>query len=512
MQSTKIFSAALFGINAKPVEVEADLGGGTLFHIVGLPDAAVSESKQRVRSAIKNSYFRFPRGSVVVNLAPADIRKQGPSYDVAIALSILLATGELDQSDILPGSIFLGELSLDGRLRPIHGALVCATTAKERGFAHVFTPKENATEAALVGDIAIHPISNLRELVQVLKKETPISTQEQTKINDMLSDIPSAQSDLCHIRGQEQAKRAIEIAAAGAHNILMSGPPGSGKTLLARTMPTILPRLTFEESIEITKIFSMAGLLPDGKPVIATRPFRSPHHTSSGAALVGGGTWPRPGEISLAHRGVLFLDEFPEFSRTVLENLRQPLEDGVITVSRASCTVEFPAKCMLVAAKNPCPCGYATDASRRCTCNMRQIILYQKKLSGPILDRIDLFVDVPKVELDKLTCEQKAETSETVRSRVQNARDIQTSRLHKHGLLSNADIPPHLVGELCPMSDEARIVLKNAAQCLGFSARAYARVIKLARTIADLGGSDAIKTQHVAEAVQYRLVSQFNEH
>jgi magnesium chelatase family protein len=483
--STKTLSAAVIGLDAEIVEVEADTGGGDhgIFTIVGLPDAAVQESRERVRSAIKNSGFYFPKIKVTVNLAPADLRKHGPSYDLPIALSILRIKNYLNSGIDFNKHLVVGELALSGDVRPISGVLPIALAAKKYGFNNIFVPGANAPEASLVKDISVIPITNLRILVEHLNNKASIKP-EPKRIFDFKNTEHLC--DMAHIRGQEQAKRAMEIAAAGAHNMLMNGPPGSGKTLIARTMPSVLPNLTINEALEVTKIYSVAGQLPADVALISSRPFRSPHHTASGVALVGGGTWPRPGEISLAHRGVLFLDELPEFPRPVLENLRQPLEDGVVHVSRAAGNLSFPAKFILLAAQNPCPCGYSTDTERNCTCSPGQIISYKKKISGPILDRIDLHVEVPRVEFDKLTTRVDSEASSDIRERVEVARQIQYRRFEKTPFLTNSDMNSEAVKKFCPLNTKIQELLKNAVNQLHLSARAYFRILKLSRTIADL--------------------------
>jgi len=503
--SSKILSAAVIGLDAEIVEVEAETGLGEMgrFSVVGLPDAAVSESRERVRYAIKNSGFDFPKKKIGVNLAPADLKKHGPSYDLPIAVSILLVDNLINIRADINTMLFVGELALSGKLRPINGVLPIATKARAQGIEIIFLPSENAKEAKLIPNLQVIPVDNLKQLVKHLEEKELIIEAQKTDFNFVNTKI---MNDMAHVRGQEHVKRALEIAAAGAHNILMSGSPGSGKTLLARTMPSILPDLTLDEALEITKIYSVAGKLSSDISLVKSRPFRSPHHTASGVALVGGGAWPKPGEISLAHRGVLFADEFGEFPRQVLENLRQPLEDGIINISRAAGNLEFPAKFILVAAMNPCPCGYAGDTQKDCTCSPVAILNYRKKISGPIIDRIDLHTEVPRVDFDKLASDQRdqCETSIDIKKRVTQARVVQAKRFEKLSFITNSEMSSQVVKEFCQLDTASEQIMKSAVEQMHLSARAYFRILKLARTIADLASVNDIQAQHVAEALQYR--------
>ena len=501
----KVQSCAVIGLEGALVEVEVDISNGlAAFTIVGLPDAAVNESRERVRSAIKNSGGLFPYKRITVNLAPADLRKEGPAYDLPIAIGILLASGGINPDEQIANYLFLGELSLDGGLRHTNGILPMVALAREKGVKAVFVPAVDAAEAALVENVAIYPVETLHQLVAHLNGDRLVEPFiPDPRMLDLKDDGIYGQ-DMAAVRGQEHVKRALEVAASGGHNILMSGPPGSGKTLLARSTPSILPRMVIEEALEVTKIYSVSGMLPSDVPLVLQRPFRAPHHTISHAGLVGGGRLPRPGEISLSHRGVLFLDELPEFGQNVLEVLRQPLEDKVVTISRAQGTITYPANFMLVAAMNPCPCGFYGDPVKECSCSATAIARYQKRISGPLLDRIDIHVEVPRVDYEKLADKRQAETSAIIRVRVQAAREQQLARFKGSKLTCNAEMGPNEVREFCQTDPSGEKLLKAATQQLHLSARAYHRVLKLARTIADLADNEMIMANHLAEDIQYR--------
>jgi magnesium chelatase family protein len=508
----RVFSCAVIGLEGVIVEVEVDTGLGLpSMVIVGLPDAAVQESRERVQAAVKNAGLFFPRKRVTVNLAPASVRKEGPAYDLPIALGVLVAAEQLP-AESLEGALVIGELSLDGTVRHVRGVLPMAAVAREKGFKRVFVPVSDAAEAALIPDLEVIPVSALDALAAHLSGLAPIAPHPPITIEDVEVTVLT---DFREIKGQEHVKRALEVAAAGGHNVLMMGPPGAGKTLLARALPAILPRMTIDEALDVTRIYSVADQLPPDVPMVRSRPFRAPHHTISHAGLVGGGNWPHPGEVSLAHRGVLFLDELPEFGPRVLEVMRQPIEDKVVTISRAQGSLTFPANFQLIAAMNPCPCGYYGDPIKPCTCSSMIVTKYQKRISGPLLDRIDIHIQVPRVDYEKLSDSRFGEASTVVRQRVETARQRQRERFAKAeskpgarsistDITCNADMRPAEVRQFCALDDTGRSLMKTAMNQLQLSARAYHRILKLALTIADLAGADHIQPSHLAEALQYR--------
>jgi magnesium chelatase family protein len=511
----RVYSCAVIGLEGVVVEVEVDTGDGLpSIIIVGLPDAAVQESRERVQMAIKNAGFYFPRKRVTVNLAPASVRKEGPSYDLPIALGVLIATHQLPP-DCLDGSLVVGELSLDGSVRHVRGVLPMAAVARQEGFQRIFVPEIDADEAALIPDLEVIPAPSIDAIQNHLAGLCTLAPRSHITPDDLEVCV---QTDFRDIKGQEHVKRALEVAAAGGHNVIMTGPPGAGKTLLARALPAILPRMSIEEALDVTRIYSVADQLPPHVPLIRNRPFRAPHHTISHAGLVGGGNWPHPGEISLAHYGVLFLDELPEFGPRVLEVMRQPIEDKIVTISRAQGSLTFPANFQLVAAMNPCPCGYYGDPQKPCTCASSTVTRYQKRISGPLLDRIDVHIEVPRVEYEKLSDDRLGEPSQTVQARVEAARQIQRQRFsggtHLEGesqlsssfqkILCNADMHPAEVRLFCQLDEAGRALMRTAMNQLQLSARAYHRVLKLARTIADLAAEEKIAPAHLAEALQYR--------
>jgi len=498
-----ILSGAVMGVDAYIVKVEIDIADGLpVFNTVGLPDSAVKESRDRVNAAIKNSGFYFPTSRITANLAPADVRKEGSAFDLPIALGVMAASGQI-RTDLLNKLLILGELALDGDVRAIHGCLPVAIYAKAQHLKGVIVPKANAKEAAIVKGLDVYPVESLREAVDFLNNDQSIQPYHYD-IQQTFSQYADYSTDFSDVKGQEHAKRAVEVAAAGGHNLIMIGPPGSGKTMIAKRIPTILPKMTLDEALETTKIQSIMGLLQNDLPLVATRTFRSPHHTISDAGLIGGGKFPRPGEVSFAHNGVLFLDELPEFRKPVLEAMRQPLEDHQVTISRAAASLTYPANFMLVTAMNPCPCGYFGDSTRECRCTPMQIQKYVSRISGPLLDRIDIQVEIPAVKYQDLVSDETGEPSAGIRERVQKARNLQQQRFTQTKIYCNANMEPRDLREFCKVQDDAQELLRIAITQLGLSARAYDRILKVSRTIADLADSPSIEVEHVSEAIQYR--------